>query len=264
MNLGLEGKVAWVTGASAGLGRASAAALAAEGATVAVSARRVEELEALARSMEESTGARCLPVPLDVTDRAAITSAATRIAGELGPVDILVANAGGPAPGPFASFGEDDLLAAFTLTVGAFWRLVKEVVPAMQERGSGCLLFVTSSSTKEVIPDLLFSNMMRPAIVGMAKTLSKELGPRGIRVLCVAPGRISTARVAALDEDQARRTDRSADDVRREAESRIPLGRYGEPEEFGDVVAFLCSERASYMTGTSVVVDGGLLNGVLS
>jgi 3-oxoacyl-[acyl-carrier protein] reductase len=262
VNLGLDGKVAWVTGASAGLGRASAEALAAEGAVVAVSARRAGELEQVARAIEGSTGTRCLAVPLDVTDPASIEAAASTVARELGPVDVLVANAGGPAPGPFAAFDDDDLFAAFTLTTAAFWRLAKQVVPSMQQRASGCLIFITSSSTKEVIPDLLFSNMMRPAVVGMAKTLSKELGSDGIRSLCVAPGRIDTDRVRSLDARRAATTGRAPEEVRASGEAGIPLGRYGDTREFGEVVAFLASDRASYVSGVNVLVDGGHVSGL--
>ena len=123
---------------------------------------------------------------------------------------------------------------------------------------------MTSGSTKEVIDELLLSNMMRAAVVGLAKTLSKEVGPDGVRVLCVAPGRIDTARVQALDDRAAELSGRDSAEVRSDLESRIPLRRYGRPEEFGDVVAFLASERASYLSGISVSVDGGLLNGLLS
>lgn len=262
MDLGLGGKVAWVIGASSGLGRASAESLAREGAHVAISARREAELAETARAIESSTGGRCVAVPLDVTEPDAIAVAGETVATKLGPVDVLVANAGGPQPGRFETLDEEGLYAAFRLTTAAFWRLTKQVVPAMQERGSGCLIFITSSSTKEVIPDLLFSNMMRPAVVGMAKTLSKELGPHGIRSLCVAPGRIDTPRVRALDEHRASATGVDAAAARAESEARIPLGRYGEPHELGDVVAFLASERASYITGVNVLVDGGHLNGL--
>ncbi|HEY7876184.1 MAG TPA: SDR family oxidoreductase [Actinomycetota bacterium] len=260
MDLGLSGKVAWVVGASSGLGRASAEALAREGAVVAVSARRTDELAETARSIEATTGARCLAVPLDVTDPEAVVSAAGTVTTELGPADVLVANAGGPQPGRFEALDDDALYTAFALTTAAFWRLAKQVVPAMQARGSGCLLFITSSSTKEVIPELMFSNMLRPAIVGMAKTLSKELGPHGIRALCVAPGRIDTPRVRALDEHLGAATGVDTATARARSEARIALGRYGEPRELGDVVAFLASDRASYMTGTNVVIDGGYLN----
>ena len=264
MDLGLDRKKAWVLGGSSGLGRASAAALAREGASVAVSARDQKRLTAAADSIAEETGGRCIAVTCDVTDAASIAFAADRVTAELGPIDVLVANAGGPPPGTFTSFDDDALQAAFELTTASAWRLAHAVVPSMRERRSGVIMFITSSSTKEVIQGLLLSNMMRAAVVGMAKTMSKELGPDGIRVLCVAPGRIQTPRVEHLDRAHGERSGRSIDEVRQSSWSQIPLGRYGDVDEFGDVAAFLASDRASYMTGTSVVVDGGLLNGILS
>jgi 3-oxoacyl-[acyl-carrier protein] reductase len=264
MDLGLGGKVAWITGASSGLGLASARALAAEGVSVALSARRAEELEAGAKEIESTTGNHCIAVPLDVTDGPAIQAAARTVADELGPVDILIANAGGPPPGGFENLDEDALNRAFTLTTASAWRLAKTVVPSMKERGSGVILFFTSGSTKEIIPTLLLSNMMRAAVVGLAKTLAKELGPNGIRVLCVAPGRISTARLEQLDKDASVRTGKSVEDVRNALISTIPLGRYGDPNEFGSVVAFLASDKASFVSGVSVSVDGGQLNSLLA
>lgn len=264
MDLGLDRKIAWVIGGSSGLGRATALSLAREGARVAISARNEETLARAAAEITESSGGECRAVPMDAVDAASIESAARAVAGELGPVDVLVANAGGPPPGPFAAFDDDGLYDAFTLTAASAWRMAKQVVPSMQERRSGCLIFITSSSTKEVIPGLLLSNMMRAAVVGMMKTLSKELGPDGIRALCVVPGRIYTPRVQALDETRAAAAGRDVSDVRAESEAAIPLGRYGDPSEFGDVAAFLASERASYVTGVNVVVDGGHLHGVLS
>jgi 3-oxoacyl-[acyl-carrier protein] reductase len=263
VDLGLGGKVAWVLGGSSGLGRASAEALAAEGARVAISARGAGPLEEVASAVR-AEGGECIAVPLDVSDGDAIEAAAGRVGGELGPIDVLVANGGGPPPGPFAAFDDNALFDAFTLTTASAWRLAKQVVPSMQERHTGCLIFVTSSSTKEVIPGLLLSNMMRAAVVGMMKTLSKELGPHGVRALCVSPGRIFTPRVEALDSLRAGASNRDPADVRAESEASIPIGRYGDPREFGDVVAFLASERASYITGVNVLVDGGALNGVLS
>jgi 3-oxoacyl-[acyl-carrier protein] reductase len=264
LDLGLGGKVAWVTGASSGLGRATAAALAAEGAAVALSARRREPLEQAASDVATSAGSRCLAVPLDVSDPAAVTDAHEQVVASLGEVDVLVANAGGPPPGRFADLDTGALASGFDLTVRSAWSLAKAVVPGMTRRRAGCLVFLTSSSTKEVIAGLMLSNMMRAAVVGMAKTLSKELGPQGIRVVCVAPGRIQTTRLESLDEAAAKRDGIAIDEVRARNQSQVPLGRYGRPAEFGAVVAFLASEKASYVTGTSVVVDGGLLNGILA
>lgn len=264
MDLELAGRVAWVTGASSGLGRAVAASLAREGTAVALSARREDLLAQEAARISERTGSRCVAVPLDVTSGPAIIEAAERVASELGPVDVLVANAGGPPPGEFASLGENELHAGFALTTASAWRLAASVLPSMRERRSGCVIFLTSSSTKEVIPGLLLSNMMRPAVVGLAKTLSKEVGPDGVRILCVAPGRIETARLQDLDEANAKRSGTSVEEVRKAMHARIPLRRYGTPEELADVVAFLASPRASYVSGISVLVDGGLLDGALS
>ena len=260
MDLGLEGQVAWVLGGSSGLGRASATSLAREGARVAISARNADDLAATAKAID----GECIAVPVDVSDPAAITTGHRTIVERLGDVNILVANSGGPPAGTFADHDDAALHGAYELLIASAWRLTKAVLPAMVERGRGVLLYVTSSSTKEPIPGLLLSNMMRPAVVGLAKTLSRELGPRGIRALCVAPGRIATPRVESLDQNRADSAGRAVEDVRRESEAAIPLGRYGVPTEFGDVVAFLASDQASYMTGASVVVDGGLLHGLLT
>jgi 3-oxoacyl-[acyl-carrier protein] reductase len=264
MDLELAGKVAWVNGASSGLGRASAEKLAAEGAAVAISSRSEDLLKQGADEISEATGSRCIVVPLDVTDADAITEAHRRIVDELGTVDILVSNAGGPPPGGFDDFDDETLYAAFTLTTASAWRLTKAVAPAMKEKRSGRIIFLTSSSTKEIIPTLLLSNMMRAAVVGMAKTLSKDLGAHGIRVVCVAPGRVETKRLQQIDDATAARTGKPTEEIRAGMISTIPLGRYGAPDEFGDVVAWVASERASFINGTTVVVDGGMLNGVMS
>ena len=260
MELGLEGRVAWVLGGSSGLGRASAEALAAEGARVAISARNPEKLEEVAREI----GNGCIAVPVDVSDPSAIDIGHRSTVERLGPVEILLANSGGPPAGDFADHDEAALDAAYQLLVASAWRLTKAVVPGMLERKKGVLMYVTSSSTFEPIPGLLLSNMMRPAVVALAKSLSRELGPRGIRALCVTPGRIATPRVGSLDKRRADASGTTAQEARKASEATIPLRRYGEPAEFGDVVAFLASERASYMTGTSVVVDGGIIGGLLS
>jgi 3-oxoacyl-[acyl-carrier protein] reductase len=260
----MKGKVAWVLGGSSGLGYATAQSLAREGAMVAISSRRSDVLSAAAETIAQQNGAKCSAIPVDVTEAEGIESAAERVRSEIGEIDVLVANAGGPPPGGFSVHDDETLVEAFSLTTASAWRLAKAVVPSMQRRGGGCVVFLTSSTTKEVIDTLLLSNMMRAAVVGLAKTLSRELGPDGIRVLCVAPGRLATDRVATLDENAAKASGKSRDHVRRENEAKIPLGRYGRPEELGDVVAFLASERASYVTGVTVLVDGGAAVGILS
>jgi 3-oxoacyl-[acyl-carrier protein] reductase len=259
LELQLQDKVAWVLGASSGIGRACARSLAAEGASVVVSARREDALKEAADEIA-SSGGRCVPVPLDVTDAEGIRTAAQRIESELGRIDILVGNAGGPPGGTFEDIDEDTFKKAFELTLASAWRLAKAVVPGMKARGSGVLIFITSSSTKEVIPSLLLSNTMRAGVVGLAKTLSKELGPHGIRVMCVAPGRVDTARIAELAQATAKKEGITLDAATRRMQESIPLGRYASPQELGDVVAFLASERASYVTGINVLVDGGMVN----
>ncbi|MDQ3986045.1 MAG: SDR family oxidoreductase [Actinomycetota bacterium] len=264
MDLGLEGRVAWVLGGSTGIGRAVAFSMASEGARVAISARDEKRLSETADEITRAQKSVCTAVPADVTDPDAIRDAAARIASELGPVDVLVANAGGPPLGTHDSLEDGDFAAAFDLSLRSAWLLARCVIPSMKERRSGCLVFMTSSSVKEVIDGLALSNTMRPAVVGLAKTLSRELGPHGVRVVCVAPGRTETDRVRILDEAAAAATGRSPDEVRRANESSVPLGRYARPEEISDVVAFVASERASYLTGVTLLVDGGASRGVLS
>ena len=264
MELGLEGKVAWVLGASSGIGRAAAQSLASEGARVAISARNPESLQRAAAEIESETQGACRAFPLDVTEHDAIYEVHQAIASDLGTVSILVSNAGGPPAGTFDSLNEKQLRAAFELTLASAWHLAKAVRPGMEQAGGGSIIFVTSTSVKEPIPKLLFSNMMRPAVVGMAKAMSQELGPAGIRVCCVAPGRIDTARSHELDEAEAQVSGKTPAEARAARESMIPLRRTGRPEEVGDVVAFLASERASYLTGITVAVDGGTLKGLLS
>jgi 3-oxoacyl-[acyl-carrier protein] reductase len=264
MDLGLSGKVAWVIGASSGLGAASARALAGEGARVAISSRSSDDLEQTAASIAAEADAECIAVPLDVTDPGAIRERASEVKDRLGPIDVLVGNSGGPSPGTFDDFSDDDMMAAFELTSASAWRLTKAVLPDMRARRAGCLIYLTSGSTKEIIDGLLLSNMMRASVVGMMKTLAHDLGGEGIRALCVAPGRIRTKRLEQLDASRADKTGASLEDVEAQSLATIPAGRYGDPKEFGEVVAFLASERASYVSGVSVSVDGGALRGLLS
>jgi 3-oxoacyl-[acyl-carrier protein] reductase len=260
VELGLEGKRAWVLGASAGLGRATAAALAAEGARVVVSSRDEERLRAAAAGVG-ATGA----VTLDVgAGRQAIEDACEAAAGQLGGLDLVVSNHGGPPAGTFDAIDDEMFAGAFELVLASAFRVTKAALPHLRRAGGGVIAYVTSSSTREVLPNLLLSNTMRTGVTAMVKTLSRELAPDGIRLFCAAPGRISTERADSVDAFNAERLGRTFEEVRAAMEGEIPLGRYGDPAEFGDIVAFLCSERASYVTGVTALVDGGRLWGVAS
>lgn len=253
MDLGLANKVAWVLGASSGLGLASAKVLAQEGATVAMSARGEKKLSTAA----EEVGGNAFP--LDVTNGEAIASIATKIEGDLGGFDVLVANAGGPPPGRFDDFDDAALFDAFTLTTASAWRATKAVLPSMRARGGGAIVYITSITTKEVVDGLLLSNMMRAAVVGMAKTLAREVAADNIRVVCVAPGHHDTPRVQQLDAARAKAEGKPLEEIQARMAVSIPMGRLGDPLEFGNAVAFLASQAASYISGVTLTVDGAEL-----
>ncbi|HZU17479.1 MAG TPA: SDR family oxidoreductase [Candidatus Dormibacteraeota bacterium] len=244
MDLGLKGRRAWVLGGSSGLGRAAAASLAGEGALVAVSARDRQRLRVAAHEVGG------VAVPLDLAEGAdAIEAAAEDVVDELGGLDVVVFNHGRPATGGFAEIGRDQFQAACrTMLEGAF-AVTKAVAGHLVRSGSGVIVYVTSSSTKEILPHLFLSNVLRLGVVGLMKSVARELGPAGVRALCVAAGRFATPPV--LEQTGGSRADRSS-----------PLGRLGDPAEFGDLVAFVASPRAGYLTGCSVVLDGGHLRAV--
>ncbi len=259
MELGLRGKRAWVLGASSGLGLGIATQFAAEGAHVVLSSRSVEKLDDSARLIGGYA------VPLDVGEgRGAIEAACSKTVDTLSGLDIVVVNHGGPPPGGFDSIDDVTFSEAYELVLASAFRITKAVVPHLRRAGGGVILYITSSTTKEVVTDLFLSNTMRAGVVGMMKTFSRELGGEGIRLLCVAPGRIATDRTESVDQAVASRTGRTAEQVRHASEMGIPLGRYGLPAELASVAVFLCSAQASFVTGCSVVVDGGMLSGLLT
>ena len=242
MDLGLKGRTALVCGASSGLGLASAEALAAEGANVTMLSRRRDELERQA----DRIGA--LAVRGDVTLPSDTERALSLTLEAFGGLDILVWNSGGPTPGTATAVTPDSLEQAVELMLLPLVRLVQGARPHLERSSGGRILAITSLAAKEPTAHLALSNMLRPAVHGYVKTLADELGPKGITVNCVAPGRIATARLDQLypggpSEEQL---------------AQIPLRRWGTPEEFGDVVCFLASDRARYVSGQTVVVDGGL------
>ncbi|HEX7083594.1 MAG TPA: SDR family oxidoreductase [Gaiellaceae bacterium] len=248
MDLGLGGRTAIVCGASSGLGLASAEALAAEGANVAMFARRREELERHANRI----GA--LAVRGDVTNAADLERLVERTVQAFGGVDVVVWNSGGPPAGPPSGIDDARLGEAFELLLLPAVRLVRLALPHLERSPAGRVVCITSAAVKEPTPHLALSSTLRPGLTGWAKSLSRELGPKGITVNCVAPGRIDTPRMTELYGDGGP----PADELR-----QIPLGRLGTPTEFGDVVCFLASDRAAYVSGVTLAVDGGLLRSLL-
>ena len=242
MDLGLTGRTALVMGASSGLGLASAEALASEGANVTVFGRRREVLEREA----ERIGA--LAVRGDVTVPRDLERAVEQTVAAFGGVDVLVVNSGGPPPGTALEVTPESLEQALELLLQPAVRLVDLCLPHLAAGGGGRIIAITSIASKEPVPHIALSNALRPAVAGLMKTLARELGPQRITVNCVAPGRIATARLDHLYPDGPTDADLA----------EIPLGRWGEPREFGDVVCFLASDRARYVTGQTIVVDGGL------
>jgi len=261
VDLGLKGRTALVTGASSGLGRAIAIALGAEGARVAVAARRVDRLAEVAAEVD-AAGGEGLAVPWDLADRSVIDGNVGLIEARFGGIDILVNNTGGPPPTPAAGQDPALWLRQFEAMVLCVIALTDRVLPGMRARRFGRVITSTSSGVEQPIPGLAISNALRLSLVGWSKTLSREVGREGVTVNIVLPGRIETDRLLFLDRTTAERQGRTAESVAAEQAASIPLGRYGRPEEYGAVVAFLASTRASYITGSIVRVDGGIIQGL--
>lgn len=255
MDLGLKDHTALVLAATGGLGAAIAAALGAEGANVVVTGRDREKAEALAASLPSAVG-----VAVDLTSPDAATTVVEATRAAFGDPDVVVLNGPGPKPGAAADLDEAGARAAVETLLVPHVAVVRQTLPAMRARGWGRILAVGSSSVEAPLPNLSASNVGRAALAAYLKTLSAEVAADGVTVNMLLPGRIATDRVAALDEAAAGRQDRAVEEVRASSRARIPVGRYGDPAEFGSVGAFLCSARASYVTGSLVRCDGGLLD----
>ncbi|WP_112324273.1 SDR family oxidoreductase [Oceanibium sediminis] len=257
MNFGLKGHRALVLGGGSGLGRGIAGALAGEGADVIVSGRTQSKLdEAVSGIVTAGGSARALSC--DLADAASIDEMCSGI----GDIDILINNCGGPPPGPIVDVADDVWLKQFEIMFLGNCRLVRHLLPGMRAQGWGRVVNVVSSGVLQPIPNLGISNALRLAVVGWSKTLAAEVAADGVTVNCLAPGRIHTDRVDQLDAGAARRTDRDIEEVRTASRAGIPLGRYGRAEEFAAYAAFLCSEPASYVTGTVHRADGGMIRGI--
>lgn len=262
MDLGLKGKVALVAGASQGMGRATAALFAREGAKVGICARGETALNEAAQRIRNETGGEVLAMIADMTKAQDIERFVSRTAEHFGRLDIIVNNAGGPPPGDFMKFTDEDWQNAFNLSFMSTMRMTREAVPHMRKVGGGRVINITSYSVKEPIAGLVLSNAVRSSVIGMAKTLSRELGRDNILINNVCPGRIDTERARKLNQARAERLKKTAEEINREMAGEVPLGRYGTADETADLIVFLASERASYITGTTIQIDGGLVRGI--
>jgi 3-oxoacyl-[acyl-carrier protein] reductase len=257
MDLGLKDKVALVAAGSRGLGRAVAEELAAEGASLILCARDAGTLAETTAAIADQTGAHVLGVPADVTDAAQVKQLVALGIERFGRIDILVTNAGGPPAGRFDQLTQDQWEEATRLTLYSAVHLAREVLPGMRARRWGRILNITSIAVKQPVENLLLSNSLRAAVTGFARTLANEVAAEGITVNNILPGYTRTERLEDLARMMAEKQGISASEFSAKWEAEIPLGRLGEPREFAALAAFLVSERASYITGTSIPVDGG-------
>jgi 3-oxoacyl-[acyl-carrier protein] reductase len=268
MDLGLQGKVAIVAASSKGLGKASAIQLAREGAKVVMCSRDAERIEAAAaearaEAIAYENGGEAVGIVADVTKADAIQNVVDEALNRYGRIDILVNNAGGPPGGLFESFSADDFRNAIELNLMSALMFSQAVVPHMKAQGGGSIVNVTSISVKQPLDGLILSNTARAGTTGLAKSMANELGQYGIRVNCVAPGPTRTGRVLDLAQARAEREGITLDEAVNRDWQGIPMGRLGEPEEFANVVTFFASPAASYVTGITLQVDGGLFRGLM-
>lgn len=263
MDLGLKGKSVLVAAASKGLGRAIAEEFAREDARVAICSREEAAIAAAAKEIERKTGNKALvPIVADVSSKDGCESFVQKALEAFRTIDVLIVNAGGPPPGRFDDLDDAAWHKAVDLTLFSAVRLTRLVLPHMRKQKSGSIVYSTSTSVRQPTQylNLILSNAIRASVHGMLKTLSSDLAKDGIRVNAVQPGRIATDRLVQLDTDTARRQGTTPDEVRKRYENQvIPMGRYGTPEEYAAAVVFIASPKASYITGVSLQVDGGML-----
>lgn len=261
MDLGLKDKVVAVAAASKGLGKAVALRVAHEGARVGICARSDAGTQRAAREIQAQTGAKVFPIAADLTHAQGAQRLVDSVAEQFGGLDALVCNAGGPPSGTFADFDDAAWEAAFQLTLMSVVRLCRAALPHLRARGGGRIVNITSVSVKQPLDNLILSNSLRMAVLGLSKSLASEYASDKITVNCVCPGYIETDRLNELFQTRAAAMNVSLEDVKGYMAQTVPLGRLGQPQELADVVALLCSQRAGYLTGAAIQLDGGITKG---
>jgi 3-oxoacyl-[acyl-carrier protein] reductase len=263
MDLGIRGRVALVCGASSGLGKAVSRALALEGVRVAMCARTAEKLAKAAEDLRRETNGEIFAIAGDVSVPAQVKNVVAKTVEHFGKLDILVCNAGGPPFGQFVDQPEDAWQKAVELNLLSTVHLCREAVPHMKKGGWGRIINITSFAAKQPHEGLILSNTARAGVLGFAKSLANEMASSGILVNTVCPGAFETERHIALTQKRAAAEGISVEEANRKRAKEIPVGRFGKPAEFADLVAFLASERASYITGTAIQIDGGVVRSLI-
>jgi 3-oxoacyl-[acyl-carrier protein] reductase len=258
MDLGLKDKAVLVMASSTGLGKAAALEFSKEGAKVMLFSHDEAKLKLAQEEIKAETGKEPAYTVGDITVYEDIKKVVQATVGVFGSVYALVNNSGGPPAGSFDSFADEDWQKAYELNLLAYIRTIREVLPHMRKAGEGRIVNYTSSSVKQVLDNLILSNTFRMGVMGLTKTLSQELGKDNILINVMGPGRIGTDRIKYLDSVRAKKADTSVEDIYKNAIKTIPLGRYGEPEEYAKLTVFLCSAANTYITGQTTLVDGGL------
>ena len=261
MELALEGKVALVVASSQGLGKAIAEQFIKEGTNVMITSRNEEKLKKVKDELNKIGPGKAAFVPCDITKGNEIKKLVAETVAIFGRLDILINNAGGPPAGSFEDMSDQNWQQAFELNLLSYIRMIREALPHLKQNG-GHIINIASSSIKEPIPNLILSNTFRTGIAGLSKSLSQELAKYNILVNTIGPGRIATDRITHLDEVAAQQQGKTQEEIEAERKSAIALGRYGEPEEFAKVVVFLASNANTYMTGSSFLVDGGMVKSI--
>jgi 3-oxoacyl-[acyl-carrier protein] reductase len=262
MNLELKDKVVLVTGASQGMGRATAEAFAAEGARIAICARKAETIKPVGAGIQAKYKVETIAEAVDVTDIKATQEFVRRVQQTFGEIDICVANAGGPPAKQFAQTTLEDWQKAFELNFRSVVALAHAVLPGMQKRKWGRFVTITSTSVRQPIPDLVLSSAIRPAVVGLIKSLAIEYGPHNITFNNIAPGWTATERLNELADSRSKAAGIQKEQIFGKWAQEVPLGRLGKPEEIADAIVWLASERAAYITGQTLIIDGGVYKGL--